>query len=61
MTLFVFVTPYFKTENGGFTYKYYFLYFIITLTNSVLSYVFFVSVGSFQARITDKTIGGTYM
>jgi hypothetical protein len=61
MTLFVFITPYFKLETGGFPYTYYLLFFIITLVNSILGYVFFVSVGSFQARITDKTVGGTYM
>ena len=61
MTIFVFLTPSFRTGNDHFSYIFYGIYFTLNLINSIIGYVFFVSIGSFQARITDKTIGGTYM
>jgi hypothetical protein len=57
-TLFVFFTPSFKTETSGFTVTFYLVYFLMNLANSVVSYLFYVSVGAFQARVSDKSLGG---
>jgi hypothetical protein len=59
-TLFVFLTPSFKSEQGGFSYSFYIVYFLVNLVNSVVSYFFYVAVGAFQARIVDKSLGGVY-
>ena len=59
-TLFVFYTPYFKAEKG-FSYSFYLVYFLVSMVSAVASYMFYVSVGAFQARISDKAYGGTYI
>lgn len=57
-TLFVYFVPYFATSDGGYTVAFYLLYFALNLLNAIVSYMFFVCVGSFVARISDKSIGG---
>ena len=56
--LFTYYVPYFKDDNGAFTYTFYVLFFVISLVSSMISFVSWVSVGGFCAKISDKTIGG---
>lgn len=57
--LFTYYVPYFKDDvTGAFTYTFYILFFVISLVSSMISFVSWVSVGGFCAKISDKTIGG---
>ena len=58
---FVYVTPLFKEDNNEFPFYYYMLCLVINAVHSIFAYMMFVSQMAFFAKISDKTIGGTYM
>lgn len=61
IVLYVYYVPYFKDEaTNTFTYTFYLLYFIISLLSSMISFASWVSMGGFCAKISDKSIGGSY-
>ena len=57
----VYITPQFKEANNEYPLSYYFICLIINAIHSIFAYSMFVSMGSFFAQISDKSIGGTYM
>ncbi len=60
-TFFVVLTPYMKNENDKLPLYYYGIYFLLNIVSTSFTFIFFVSVGSFNSQISDKSIGGTYM
>ena len=61
LAIWVFYTPLFKNEHGEYPFSYFLLYIIL---NGVCSFVFStmaLAKTSFFTRISDKSIGGTYM
>ncbi|KAL6070226.1 Solute carrier family 33 member 1 [Balamuthia mandrillaris] len=52
---------YFFPASGHISYGYYFLILGVTLATSFAGTVQFVSQGAFFARISDSSIGGTYL
>ena len=47
--------------SGDMTNSYYFLVLGMTLLSSLVSTIMFVAQGSFFAKISDTSIGGTYL
>jgi PAT family acetyl-CoA transporter-like MFS transporter 1 len=59
---FVYMTPYFRAgDSQEYPLYYYMLCLVINAVHSVFAYMMFVSQMAFFAKISDKTIGGTYM
>ncbi|CAL4068315.1 unnamed protein product, partial [Meganyctiphanes norvegica] len=57
----VWITPYFKDADGVYPFHYYIIIVIIYLIHQVTVNCMFVAVMSFFARISDPSVGGTYM
>lgn len=49
------------TSSGDFPLYYYIVIIMLYAVHQVVLYVMFVSLMSFHAKISDPTIGGTYM
>jgi len=60
-TFFVVLTPYMKNDNASLPLYYYGVFFVLNIVSTSFTFIFFVSVGSFNSQISDKSIGGTYM
>ena len=61
LAIWVFYTPLFKNDHGEYPFSYFLLYIIL---NGICSFVFStmaLAKTSFFTRISDKSIGGTYM
>lgn len=61
MAIFVYFTPFFKDENGNFSFKYYLLCLFLFALDKIAESSMFISLVSFFANISDANIGGTYM
>jgi hypothetical protein len=59
-TFFVALTPYIKREDSSLPLYYYAIYFLLNVLNAACSFVFYVSIGSFNSQISDKSIGGKF-
>ena len=57
----VYVTPSFKDVDGEFPYHYFVLLLVVYCIHQVAAYSIFVAIMAFNAKISDPTIGGTYM
>ncbi|XP_027219891.2 acetyl-coenzyme A transporter 1 [Penaeus vannamei] len=57
----VWATPLFKDENGVYPAHFYVIIIIVYLIHQVTVNCMFVGVMAFFARISDKSVGGTYM
>jgi len=57
----VWITPSFVLESGEFPLSYYCLVIILYSLHQVALYTMFVSVMAFHAKVSDPSIGGTYM
>uniref|UniRef100_A0A0P4WHW8 Major facilitator superfamily (MFS) profile domain-containing protein n=1 Tax=Scylla olivacea TaxID=85551 RepID=A0A0P4WHW8_SCYOL len=57
----VYVTPLFRLADGSFPFHYYGLIIAIYLIHQVFVNCMFVGVMAFFARISDSSVGGTYM
>lgn len=61
-TFFIVLTPYLKNDvDNSLPLYYYGIYFILNVFSASCSFIFYVSVGSFNSQISDKSIGGTYL
>jgi len=61
LAVWVYYTPLFKDAHGDYPFSYFILYIIL---NGICSFVFStmaLAKTSFFTRISDKSIGGTYM
>ena len=59
--LFVFLTPWFKVEDkqiSSYPFFYYSMYVFLLTVGGVFNFLLYVSLGSFNAKISDKSIGG---
>jgi PAT family acetyl-CoA transporter-like MFS transporter 1 len=61
LTLFVFITPVFKTTQNDYPAYYFLLFIILNGSYAVLYSTQALSKTSFFTKISDKSIGGTYM
>ena len=61
LTFFVFITPVFKTSKNDYPAYYFLLYIILNGSYSILFSTQALSKTSFFTKISDKSIGGTYM
>ncbi len=59
--VFVYFTPSFKDANNIYPTYYFVIYFFLMAGNFFLESAFWVSHGSFCARVSDTSIGGTMM
>lgn len=57
----VWMTPIFKLADGSFPFHYYAIIVIVYLIHQVFANCMFVGVMAFFARISDSSVGGTYM
>lgn len=57
----VHATPSFKDENNEYSYAYFVLLLTVYCFHQVAAYSIFVALMAFNAKISDPTIGGTYM
>ncbi|XP_078617067.1 acetyl-coenzyme A transporter 1-like [Branchiostoma floridae x Branchiostoma japonicum] len=57
----VFLTPYFKNDDGSFPLYYYAMILVSYSLHQVTLYSMFVASMAFHAQISDPVIGGTYM
>nr|XP_039263177.1 acetyl-coenzyme A transporter 1-like [Styela clava]XP_039263178.1 acetyl-coenzyme A transporter 1-like [Styela clava] len=57
----VYWTPYLKQEDGTYSYTYFTFILLIYAAHQIALYSMFVSTMSFNAKISDPKIGGTYM
>ena len=56
-TFFVALTPYMKNNDASLPLYYYGIYFILNIVSTCFTFIFFVSTGSFNSQISDKSIG----
>ncbi len=57
--VFVFITPWFKSDqNNKFSYSFYAAYFLMNTVNAITTILFYIAIGAFQARVSDKSLGG---
>ncbi|XP_066295927.1 acetyl-coenzyme A transporter 1-like [Branchiostoma lanceolatum] len=61
LAVMVFLTPYFKNDDGTFPLYYYVMIVASYSLHQVALYSMFVSTMAFHAQISDPVIGGTYM
>lgn len=61
LVLLVWVTPMFVLDDGGFPTHYYVFVIGVFALHRVAIYAMFVAIMAFFARISDPSIGGTYM
>lgn len=61
IVLWVFVTPFFKDEENNYPFYYYLLCILVSGLNSCFVSAQSVTVIAFNTRVSDKTVGGTYM
>ncbi|KAK8751963.1 hypothetical protein OTU49_011363 [Cherax quadricarinatus] len=57
----VWITPVFKQDDGSYPFYYYCIIVFIYLIHQVFANCMFVGVMAFFARISDSSVGGTYM
>ncbi|KAK2716881.1 acetyl-coenzyme A transporter 1-like [Artemia franciscana] len=57
----VWMTPWFKNKDGNFPSYYYMIIVVSYALHQVAVYSMFVSVMAYFARISDPSVGGTYM
>jgi hypothetical protein len=57
-TFFVVLTPYIKRDDSSLPLYYYAIYFLLNVISAACSFIFYVSIGSFNSQISDKSIGG---
>ncbi len=50
-----------RNEDGEYDYKLYVISFIIFAVNTMIDLTRATSVAAFMARVSDESIGGTYM
>ena len=50
-----------RNEDGEYDYKLYVISFIIFAVNTVIDLTRATSMAAFMARVSDESIGGTYM
>ena len=60
MSLWVYMTPYFKSSDNTFSYTFYTITVVLQAFHSVSVYASFVPMLMFFNRISDKQFGGTY-
>ena len=62
IALFVYLTSYFKNpDTGYYPFIFYVLCIVISIPNSAMMTTQSVAQVSFFTRVSDKTVGGTYM
>ena len=61
MVFWVFLTPSFKDSNNQYSFYYYLICILINALNSTVATTQSVTQMSFFTRISDETVGGTYM
>ncbi|XP_078695620.1 acetyl-coenzyme A transporter 1-like [Branchiostoma floridae x Branchiostoma belcheri] len=61
LAVMVFLTPYFRNDDGTFPLYYYIMIVVSYSLHQVTLYSMFVSSMAFHAKISDPVIGGTYM
>ena len=54
-------TPSFRDANDEYSYQYFILLLVVYCFHQVAAYSIFVALMAFNAKISDPTIGGTYM
>ena len=57
----VYVTPFYKQEDGSFPIEYYILMIFIYAAHQAVKYGMFICLVAFFARISDPAVGGTNM
>jgi hypothetical protein len=61
MVFWCFLTPYFKSADNSFPFYYFLLCVVISGLNSSMVTTHSVAQVAFFTRVSDKTVGGTYM
>ena len=59
--LFLFNMSFFQDENKNFSLFFYIVLFILDFLNGFFAFAASITLGGFNARISDRLIGGTYM
>ena len=59
--LFLKKLSFFRDKEGNFSIQFYFILFLLSLIKDFFGFGACVTLGGFNARITDRLIGGTYM
>lgn len=60
--VFIYYTPYFQDQSTGEYPLYYFaMCLTVSITSSMIETTMFMAQLSFNAKISDEIIGGTYM
>lgn len=61
MAVFVYFLYAFKDAEDNFYWFFYLIYFALNALSGIVSTTLFISVVSFQAKVSDQNVGGTYM